>query len=63
MDKIREKHPNAYRLWTNEEEMKFEKLALEGKKVDELALIFERQKGGIRSRLKKMGLERIGRKK
>ncbi len=62
MDKAREKHPNAYRPWTIEEDMKFETLALEGKSIDELMLIFQRQRGGIRSRLNKMGLQRVKKK-
>jgi len=56
LEKVRTEHANAYRPWTREEDEKFEILRLEGKNVDELALIFGRQKGAIRSRLRKMGL-------
>ena len=53
----KEKYKNAYKPWTGEDDEKFETLRLEGKTVAELAEIFKRNKGAIRSRLKKFGLE------
>ena len=43
--------------WTTEEDDKLEFLYCEGKKVNEMALILERKKGAIESRIKKMGLK------
>ena len=54
---IREKYPKAYIPWTTEEDDKLEFLYCEGKKVNEMALILERKKGAIESRIKKMGLK------
>lgn len=48
--------PRAYEPWTKEED---EKLIVEyksGKTIEELMELFERQRGGIKSRLKKLGL-------
>ncbi len=59
LDKIREAYPNAYKPWTGEEDVEFEKLRLAGKSATELAKIFGRQKGAIYSRLKKFGLEKL----
>ena len=55
----KEKYANAYKPWTGEDDFKFETLRLAGKSVAELAEIFERNKGAIRSRLKKFGLEKL----
>ena len=55
----KEKYKNAYAPWTGEDDFKLETLRLEGKSTAELALIFERNRGAIHSRLKKFGLERL----
>ena len=47
---------NAYLPWEKEADEYLTSLYKEGKSIKELAEIFERQKGGIRSRLKKLGL-------
>ena len=51
---IRIKHPNAYKGWTKDEDEKLKKLRAEGKSITELADFFEREKGAITSRLKKL---------
>ena len=53
---IREKHPNAYRPWSKEQDEELGKLFKEGKKVLELMKIFGRKRGGINARLEKLGL-------
>ena len=47
---------NAYLPWEKEADEYLTSLYKEGKSIKELTEIFERQKGGIRSRLKKLGL-------
>jgi len=54
--KIREKYPKAYMSWTADEDNNLEILYCEGKSVGELALMFERKKGAIESRIKHLGL-------
>ena len=56
LDDIREKHPQAYQPWSLEDDEKLETLFCEGKSVKELASIFERNDGAIRSRIKKLEL-------
>lgn len=53
---VREKHPQAYRPWTEEEEEKLKKMFERWKQMKELCEKLGRQPGGIRSRLKKLGL-------
>ena len=53
---MREKHPNAYRSWSEEDDNKLEKLHGERKSTKELVKIFGRQRGAIRARLLKLGL-------
>jgi len=57
LDDIREKHPQAYRPWSLEDDEKLETLFCEGKSVKELASTFERNEGAIRSRIKKLELK------
>jgi superfamily II DNA helicase RecQ len=55
VDAIRKEHPAAYEKWTKEEQ----KLIIgynNGKTVKELAKLLGRQPGGIRSRLRKLGI-------
>ena len=59
LESQRAKYANAYRPWTGEDDLKFETLRLAGKSVTELADVFGRNKGAIRSRLKKFGLEKL----
>ena len=53
---IKSNNPNAYSPWTSSEEEKLKKLYNETKNIKQIAVILKRQPGGIRSRLKKMGL-------
>lgn len=56
-DKIRKSHENAYKPWTPEEETFLTELFEQGLTVKEIAHKMKRQHGGIRSRLKKLGLK------
>jgi ATP-dependent DNA helicase PIF1 len=55
-EKIRETHPNAYRPWSKDQDEELSKLFKQGIKVKELMEKFGRKRGGINSRLKKLGL-------
>lgn len=57
VEKIRERHQQAYLPWTTEDDNKLELLFCEGKKVKELAEIFGRNIGAINSRIKKLELK------
>ena len=56
LEKIREKHQNAYKKWTSEEEAEIVSKYKTGKSVKDIAVLTGRQVGGIRSRLVKLGL-------
>lgn len=53
---IRTKHQNAYKKWTNEEEADVVSCFKRGESIKNIAKLFGRQVGGIRSRLIKLGL-------
>jgi hypothetical protein len=53
---IREKHPNAFRPWSKEQDEELKKLFTKGLKVSELMKSFGRKRGGITARLEKLGL-------
>jgi hypothetical protein len=53
---IREEHPKAYARWTEKEEQDLVTLFHEGVPAKEIAVRLERKRGGITSRLKKLGL-------
>ncbi len=55
---IRLEHTNAYQEWTSDDDENLRKLKGDGKNISELAEIFGRQEGAIRSRLKKIDLEK-----
>ena len=57
VEKIRETHKKAYSHWTTEDDNNLELLFCQGKKIKELAQIFERNKGAISSRIKKLDLK------
>lgn len=57
IEKIRQTHKRAYLPWTIEDDNKLELLFCEGKKVKELAEIFERNTGAVSSRIKKLELK------
>ena len=52
--KVRERHPNAYKLWLPEDDRELLRLHEEGWNNAELVQRFGRQPGGIRSRLRKL---------
>lgn len=49
-------YPNAYSHWSNEDDQRLEQLFHEGKSVEELMSVFQRNRGSITSRLRKLGL-------
>lgn len=49
-------YPQAYEPWTTEEEKKLTELFGESKPVSEISKLMGRKSGGIKSRLKKLGL-------
>ena len=53
---IRQDHPSAYAKWDEAQEAELRRLFHEGRSVAEIASLMERQPGGIRSRLAKLGL-------
>ena len=56
LERIRAEHPHVYRAWSSEEETKLQKLFNRGIQMREMVETLGRQPGGIRSRLKKLGL-------
>lgn len=55
-EKLREKHPNAYRPWDKAQDEKLRELFAEGVSTADCVKIFGRKSGAIRSRLIKLGL-------
>lgn len=49
-------YPNAYSYWSDEDDQRLEKLFHEGKSIEDLMSIFQRNRGSITSRLRKLGL-------
>ena len=56
IESIRKNHKRAYEPWNKEEEKRLSMLYQEGATIQELAQELQRQPGGIRARLKKLGL-------
>ena len=56
IESIRKSHKRAYEPWSKDEESRLSMLYEQGATIQELAQEFQRQPGGIRSRLKKLGL-------
>lgn len=54
---IRQTHKQAYAPWTVQDDNRLGDLLSEGKSIPELALLFERNKGAINSRIKKLELQ------
>jgi hypothetical protein len=52
----RKNHPNAFRLWTSEEEETLTELYRNGATKDQLVEALGRQEGGIATRLRSLGL-------
>jgi len=62
--RIKEESPNAYSSWSKEEEQELKKMYfVEKKTIEELSVIFKRQKGGIISRLKKIDKKKYSQQK
>lgn len=57
IDIQKEKYKNAYSPWSENDDNELEKLFCEGKTISELSKIFERNKGAIESRIKKLELK------
>jgi hypothetical protein len=53
---VRKTHPGAYLRWDEEEENRLRELFKSGRSVREISRVLGRKEGGIRSRLKKLGL-------
>jgi predicted Holliday junction resolvase-like endonuclease len=53
---IQETHPRAYEPWTKAEDERLRQRYKQGLAINDLAIEFQRKPGGIRSRLKKLGL-------
>ena len=56
MEKVRDKYPNAYKPWSAEDDNLLAELYSEGKTVEDMSYIFQRNSGGITSRVRKLGL-------
>jgi len=56
LEKLREKHPNAYRPWSDEDDEKLKELFEQGTSPAQLSKEFGRQRGSINARLLKLGL-------
>lgn len=56
LDEIRQVYPHAYMPWTSTEDRELMRHYEAGATVEELVALFQRQPGGIRSRLTKLGL-------
>ena len=56
LEQIKEKYPNAYEPWEDEEDNKLKNLYLENISINEIAQILKRQPNAIISRLRKQGL-------
>jgi len=59
LDTIREKFPNAYRPWSDEDDADLARRFEDGEKPKDIAKAFGRQMGSIRARLIKLGLIEI----
>ena len=56
LEEIKQKYPRVYESWSLEEEKQLSDLYSKEKTISEIAEILMRQRGAIRSRLKKLGL-------
>jgi DNA helicase IV len=54
---IRSKYPNAYKKWSYQDDLLLTKKFQQGATVIELCRFFQRQRGAIRFRLRKLGLQ------
>lgn len=56
MQKQKALYPNAYKPWSEDDDALLTKLYKDGTSTKELATLFQRNRGGIASRLRKLGL-------
>ena len=56
LQKMRQKHPNAYKAWSAEDDARLTELFRDNAKVSTLVKEFGRQRGAINSRLIRLGL-------
>lgn len=56
LDKLRQKHPNAYRPWSEADDERLQQLFEQGSTPTQLQKEFGRQRGSIHARLVKLGL-------
>lgn len=56
LEDLRKTHPRAYAPWSKDEDERLRQRYEQGVTINNLSIEFERQPGGIRSRLTKMGL-------
>lgn len=56
LGQIRKQHPKAYNKWTGDDDKLLSHKFKEGAAVTELAKLFQRQPGAIRSRRARLGL-------
>ena len=56
MQEQKELHANAYVQWSESEDKELKRLYEQGFQIKDLSIIFQRNTGSIRSRLKKLGL-------
>ena len=56
LEKMRQKHPNAYKPWSADDDARLTELFRDDKKVSVLVKEFGRQRGAIESRLVRLGL-------
>ena len=56
VEQIRREYPKAYAKWTEEEDIRLRNEYAQGKRISELAEIFQRKPSAINSRLQKLGL-------
>lgn len=55
----RQEYPNAYMPWTKEDDLILTRMWNEGATNKELSIHFQRKPGAIRSRIEKLGLEKL----
>lgn len=53
---IKKESPHAYQEWSSEEEAKLKEHFSRGIPIEDIAVLFQRQEGGIKARLKRLGL-------
>lgn len=57
METTKKRFQNAYKPWTETDDLKLTQLFYDGKKPKELSEIFQRNNGAITSRIKQLGLK------